>query len=167
MPLARMLWFIEGIGCESLTARFEINHVSCQVVDFNVQCFKFKNFQQTVFPNGHRINSYFIHRSHGFQMDTESTQLLLHTEVTWFPNGHRINTVVTSHRGHMVSKWTQNQHSRFFIQWSVGCPKTVLKCVYDLHDNWQCFSFDKGMMKLKDFFSWDEKLNQISYLADV
>jgi hypothetical protein len=98
-----------------------MNHVSCQVVDFNVQCFKFKNFQQNVFPNGHRINTvisyighmvskwtqnqhscHFIQRSHGFQMDTESTQLLLHTEVTWFPNGHRINTVVTSYSGQLV-----------------------------------------------------------------
>jgi hypothetical protein len=42
-----------------------------------------------------------------------------------------------------------------------------LKRVYDLHEELEVFSNEKGKMEFKDLFSQDKKFNKIAYLADM
>jgi hypothetical protein len=61
-----------------------------------------------------------------------------------------------------------NQHSRYFIQRSHGCPKAkVLKLIHDLHEKLAVFFSNREKLEFKDMSSRDEKLNQTAYWADM
>jgi uncharacterized Fe-S cluster-containing MiaB family protein len=68
-----------------------------------------------------------------------------------FPNGRRIKTAVAF-----------IQRSDIFIK-----AKKVVKRVYDFREQMTVFFSDKVKIESRDLFIRDEKLNQISYLADV